>query len=342
MDFAVKYACLSKNTFAKGEFSIVPVRYQDRFEIMKWRNEQLYHLRQVKPLSPQDQENYFSTTVAGLFEKERPEQVLFSYLKNETCIGYGGLVHINWIDRNAEISFIMKTELEEKEFQKHWSIYLELIEQAAFRELKLHKIYTYAFDLRPHLYEALEANFYTKEAVLKHHCCFNGLYKDVVIHAKINDPVTIRPLGEADKQLTFTWANDPLTRQNSFQTAPILFEEHSKWFDAKMQDQKAYYFIGEVGSHPAGLIRFDFDTSENACIAGITLDRRFRGRNLGVEFLKMACIELSKCVETAIIAYIKKDNAASIKIFEKAGFVFLSGIVINHSKSLKYRFQAAK
>ena len=59
---------------------------------------------------------------------------------------------------NAEISFIMDTQLEEKEFDKHWEKYLELIEKVAFENLNLHKIYVYAFDLRPNLYTILQNN----------------------------------------------------------------------------------------------------------------------------------------------------------------------------------------
>ena len=91
-----------------------------------------------------------------MFEQDKPNQILFSYLKENECIGYGGLVHINWIDRNAEISFIMKTELRRTEFKKHWKIFLELIEEVAFKELKIHKLHTYAFDMRPEIYEVLE------------------------------------------------------------------------------------------------------------------------------------------------------------------------------------------
>ena len=39
-----------------GQYKIVPIRYEDRFDIMKWRNEQMYHLRQSKPLTEEDQE----------------------------------------------------------------------------------------------------------------------------------------------------------------------------------------------------------------------------------------------------------------------------------------------
>ncbi|MBS1627772.1 MAG: GNAT family N-acetyltransferase [Bacteroidetes bacterium] len=181
------YKPLKSQTFHLGEYVIIPIRYEDRLDIMKWRNEQIYHLRQTKPLTKEDQDNYFKNVVAKLFEQDHPDQILFSYLENGKCIGYGGLVHINWIDKNAEISFIINTELEKTEFDKHWRIYLELLEKVAFEELKLHKIYVYAFDLRPHLYRAIEAKDYKKEARLKEHCFYNGKYIDVLIHSKIDE-----------------------------------------------------------------------------------------------------------------------------------------------------------
>ena len=123
------YKTLNKQVFSKDDFKLVPIRYEDRFDIMKWRNEQIHHLRQAQPLTIENQEHYFETVVSKLFDDESPNQVLFSYLKNDVCIGYGGLVHINWIDKNAEISFIMDTKLEKDFFDFHWETYLELIEK---------------------------------------------------------------------------------------------------------------------------------------------------------------------------------------------------------------------
>jgi RimJ/RimL family protein N-acetyltransferase len=180
------YKCLKSNLFSRNEYLLVPIRYEDRLEIMKWRNEQIYHLRQSRPLTIQDQDNYFNTIINQLFELEKPNQLLFSYLENDTCIGYGGLVHINWIDKNAEISFVMNTKLEKDMFKFHWGTFLQLLENIAFNELNFHKIFTYAFDLRPHLYEVLESNNYLKEAVLNEHCFFNKKFIDVIIHSKKN------------------------------------------------------------------------------------------------------------------------------------------------------------
>src|SRR5690606_29345498 len=138
------YKCLNQNEFHFNDYKIVPIRFEDRLNIMKWRNEQIYHLRQAKPLTLEDQNAYFEHIVSKLFDQEKQQQLLVSFLKEEVCIGYGGLVHINWIDKNAEISFVMNTDLEENNFTYYWHVYLHLIEQVAFDILNFHKIFTYA------------------------------------------------------------------------------------------------------------------------------------------------------------------------------------------------------
>ena len=154
---------------------------------MKWRNEQIYHLRQSQLLTEDGQQQYFDNIVSKLYDNPKPDQILFSYLEHGVCIGYGGLVHINWTDRNAEISFIMDTILEADHFAEHWSNYLIMLKIVAFDDLKLHKIYTYAFDLRPQLYPIFEAAGFKREATLKEHCCYDGEYKDVIIHSIWNE-----------------------------------------------------------------------------------------------------------------------------------------------------------
>ncbi|MCX6184838.1 MAG: GNAT family N-acetyltransferase [Flavobacterium sp.] len=180
------YICLPNSVFEENSFALVPIRDEDKYEILEMRNEQMYHLRQAKPLAVEDQEHYFKNVVSKLFELQQPDQLLFSLLKEGKFIGYGGLVHINWIDRNAEISFIMKTELEQDNFEYFWKNYLSLLNKLAFKELNFHKIYTYAFDLRPHLYQVIEKAGFVEEARLKEHCFFEGKFLDVLIHTKIN------------------------------------------------------------------------------------------------------------------------------------------------------------
>ena len=181
------YKCLTKQVYTLGDFSLIPIRSEDRFKIMEWRNSQIYHLRQETPLTSDDQNRYFSEIVEKLFTLSRPTQILFSYVKRNVCIGYGGLVHIDWNNLNAELSFIMDTQLENNEFNIHWNNFLKMIQQVAFEILNLRKIFTYAFDLRPKLYNVLEENDFIREALLKEHVFFDGKFINVIIHSKINN-----------------------------------------------------------------------------------------------------------------------------------------------------------
>ena len=131
------YKILNNQIFTNEDYSFVPIRNQDRYLIMKWRNEQIYHLRQKTVLTEKDQDNYFVNIINPLFDQDEPEQLLFSYLKNGRCIGYGGLVHINWIDSNAELSFLIDTELEKNEFDRHYSNYLKFINHLKFLKYNL-------------------------------------------------------------------------------------------------------------------------------------------------------------------------------------------------------------
>jgi RimJ/RimL family protein N-acetyltransferase len=180
------YKVLNNQFFSVDRYSLVPIRFEDRYSIMNWRNEQIFHLRQVKLLNKRDQDEYFKNVVSKLFNKEHPNQLLFSLIQEDVCIGYGGLVHINWVDKTAEISFIMDTLLEEINFDKIWEVYLSLIEKVAFQELKLNRIYTFAYDVRPHLYVVLQRAGFKQESRLKNQYLHDNKYVDALIHSKFN------------------------------------------------------------------------------------------------------------------------------------------------------------
>lgn len=314
------YKVLNKQVFSTRSYSIVPIRMEDKYAIMKWRNEQIYHLRQNRPLTEADQDSYFENVVDKLFDQERPNQILFSYLEDGKCIGYGGLVHINWIDKNAEISFIMNTALEKDFFSFHWQTYLGLIEKVAFEELQLHKIFTYAFDLRPKLYEVLENSGYEREARLKEHCFFDGKYIDVIIHSKTKGTLFLRDACMGDLEITYSWAIHPHTRQYAFNQEFISTEEHSKWFTGKISAQNCIYKLLISGAEPAGSIRFDLKGDEGLISYLVAPDQT--GKGLGKKLLELSILSLEKERREikSIKGLVKKENIASIKIFEKLGF----------------------
>ena len=75
------YKALKKQEFKIDDYCLTPIRHEDRLEIMQWRNEQIYHLRQSEPLTIDKQDAYFDNTIKSLFNQEKPSQILFSFLQ---------------------------------------------------------------------------------------------------------------------------------------------------------------------------------------------------------------------------------------------------------------------
>jgi len=316
-----KYICLQHQEQHLGDYSIVPLRYEDRFSIMKWRNEQIYHLRQARPLTEDDQQRYFDNVVSKLYDNPKPDQILFSYLEKGVCIGYGGLVHINWIDRNGEISFIMDTQLEAEHFAEHWSNYLTMLKSVAFDDLGLHKIYTYAFDLRPHLYTMLEANGYKREATLKEHCLFNGEYKDVVLHSLWNDRYEVINYVDCTKEQNL----DILELRNrndvrSWMVNPEVIpeENHFKFVESlKGNPNRLYYAI-----YKNGVLMGTYNLTnegEGVWERGIIANPSTQGTGQTEKWERQILSSLPSEIK-AVSAKVKQDNLRSIRYHEKLGY----------------------
>lgn len=316
-----KYICLQHQEQHLCDYSIVPLRYEDRFSIMKWRNEQIYHLRQARPLTEDDQQRYFDNVVSKLYDNPKPDQILFSYLEKGVCIGYGGLVHINWIDRNGEISFIMDTQLEKEHFAEHWSNYLTMLKAVAFDDLGLHKIYTYAFDLRPHLYTMLEANGYKREATLKEHCLFNGEYKDVVLHSLWNDRYEVINYVDCTREQNL----DILALRNrddvrSWMVNPevISEENHFKFVESlKGNPNRIYYAIYKNGLL-VGTYNLTND-GDGVWERGIIANPSTQGTGQTEKWERQILNSLPSEIK-AVSAKVKQDNVRSVKYHEKLGY----------------------
>jgi RimJ/RimL family protein N-acetyltransferase len=315
------YKVLNKQIFTSGDFDLVPIRMEDLYDIMQWRNEQIYHLRQNKPLAKEDQDAYFKNVVSKLFNQEQPNQILFSFLEKDVCIGYGGLVHINWIDKNAEVSFIMNTSLEKDRFQEIWVSYLKLIEQVAFDILILHKIYTYAFDLRPHLYKVLEAANFREGARLIEHAIFENKAIDVLIHSKINQNLRLVTAGIDDLLITYRWATDEHVRKYSFNQNEISFKEHEVWFTNKLNDAHCFYYILNRGAERVGSIRIDFNSSIKEGLISYLIGSEFHGKGYGTKILQLVEKKFKEEYDSFTLkGLVLEENKASVKIFEKLGY----------------------
>ena len=79
------YASIKEQTLTHNNYTIVPVREDDKYTIMNMRNAQIFHLRQKEPLTIAQQDHYFATVINSLFAVEHPPQILFSFLQNNGC-----------------------------------------------------------------------------------------------------------------------------------------------------------------------------------------------------------------------------------------------------------------
>jgi RimJ/RimL family protein N-acetyltransferase len=123
-----------------------------------------------------------------------------------------------------------------------------------------------------------------------------------------------------DAGLLWQWANDPQTRANSFRQEAIPWEQHVRWYDAKLQAAGTRMWLLEYLGVPVGQIRYDRLTDDLAEISYVVAPG-WRGRGLGSQLLEksspLACAEL--CVQHLQgITFV--DNIASVRAFERAGY----------------------
>lgn len=183
------YKFLHINQFTVGNYSLIPIRDEDKYEILNWRNSQIDILRQQTPLTKVQQDNYFENVISKLFEQKQPSQILWSFLFEGKLIGYGGLVHIDWEARHAEISFLLSNDRNSDidTFKKDWNVYLHLITNLAFTELGFHKIHTYAYNIRDYYFDVMYEQGFEKEGHLKDHILINNQLTDILILSKFNN-----------------------------------------------------------------------------------------------------------------------------------------------------------
>jgi spore coat polysaccharide biosynthesis predicted glycosyltransferase SpsG/GNAT superfamily N-acetyltransferase len=136
-----------------------------------------------------------------------------------------------------------------------------------------------------------------------------------------NMRVHLRLATHADAELLFRWANDPETRARSFQTKPIVWEEHVDWLMRKLSSTDSYLFIGYHDDRPIGTGRIDRlkgAPSEGLLSASIAPD--VRGIGYGTELL--AAVMLRGHFEfgfTKLHGEAKHDNLVALRMWEKVG-----------------------
>jgi RimJ/RimL family protein N-acetyltransferase len=189
MDVPSTYRCLPYPRLERDAFAVRAVQPGDIESIRQWRNDQMDVLRQSVTIQPEAQSAYFARHVWPSFDDEQPAQVLLAVEESGELIGYGGLVHIAWEHRRAEVSFLLATELARDEAQHltRFARFFGLMKEQAFEGLQFHRLTTETFAFRTGHIATLESSGFRREGQMRDHVLVDGTFWDSLIHGCLAD-----------------------------------------------------------------------------------------------------------------------------------------------------------
>jgi len=184
-----RYKCLTHQQVSLNGYVLSPLQEDHVEPIRQWRNEQTDILRQDETLTTQEQKRYFENYVWSELNAKRPKQILFAFKVEQVLIGYGGLVHIQWQDQHAEVSFLLSPQRlsSAESYGLDFSSFLRLLKEVAFSDLGLHRLFTETYDVRPLHIEILEENGFAREGVVRRHKVIDGVPVDSLLHGCLRE-----------------------------------------------------------------------------------------------------------------------------------------------------------
>ena len=134
------------------------------------------------------------------------------------------------------------------------------------------------------------------------------------------DRFRLRPVEPDDVLPIWRLANDPAVRNRSLSTESIPLEDHARWFDRKLASPDTRMWVLDLAGLIAAQIRYDLVEPDVAEIS-FSVAAPLRGRGLGTKLLDATRAPASEQLgATRLRAIVRRENAASMQIFEKAGF----------------------
>ena len=143
-------------------------------------------------------------------------------------------------------------------------------------------------------------------------------------------------MGEEHAKFLFEWRNDKSTRENSFNSEEVRWEDHLKWISNRSIDETEYHLVCFDGEKPVG--RFSLDSSGEI---SVLVDPESRGKGYGTKVLKGAIDYLQEIGHHgALKAFIKVENTCSIRLFIAAGFrAEQDSVMKNGCKCFLYNYE---
>lgn len=123
--------------------------------------------------------------------------------------------------------------------------------------------------------------------------------------------------------IIYRWANDETTRQNAFNTNPIPYEDHIKWYTKKLEEENTFFYVCKQDDKNIGQLRVEIEGNE--AIISYSVDKNHRGKGFGKklihyaeEIIKAYCNQYHKTIK--LIGKVKHGNMASQKCFVAEGY----------------------
>lgn len=155
----------------------------------------------------------------------------------------------------------------------------------------------------------------------------DALHSDeVILHAARTDEI----------DLAFQLANDDTVRSNSFTPDKISQETHNSWYPKIIKNPEALVLHAFIKKSFCGQVKFN--CTANEALIGVSIVPDFRGRGLGAILLQKGIqqLQINNPAIKRIVALIKKENIASIRLFEKVGFAYSEMTVEKGFAACKY------
>ncbi|MDA8162360.1 MAG: UDP-2,4-diacetamido-2,4,6-trideoxy-beta-L-altropyranose hydrolase [Desulfobacteraceae bacterium] len=153
------------------------------------------------------------------------------------------------------------------------------------------------------------------------------------------DPI-IRRAVTRDMEDLYRWANDPSVRSFSFYPDKIKWEEHEKWFNARLADPDCILYVATTKAGDGiGQIRFDI-VGDGGAVISISIDAALRGLGLGKRLLIQACRGFFSEYDVKYVdAFVRSENVPSLRAFAGAGFRKLSDGLQNGFSAVTMRLE---
>jgi len=177
---------------------------------------------------------------------------------------------------------------------------------------------TSAADLARILGRLMEDEAGLRERAAKAAKAFDGLGRLRVLCGMGEARLNLRPARPEDIRLVLRWANDPVVRKVSFTRSPVDVREHEAWFRRMLSARDRHLLVAECGGRAIGQIRFEPNGSGR--MVSVSVAGAYRGLGLGSRLIDLACRQELARGEGPLVAYVVKENIASIKAFTRAGF----------------------